>query len=220
MFFLKELTHRITLHPSFLGPQIRSFVTSKLYRDVEGTCSGRYGYIVTVVALVDIGKGRILPNANDGSAEFLVRVVNKMGFFVSVGPLQVFVSSHLIPADMQFDASSNPPCFVSKTSYASASDVKFKIKDEDLNEDEAGDLFSTQNDQSSSANIKSLASSSGGSHLNQYKIEKGTNIRVKIVGLRVDSNEIFAIGTIKEDYLGVIEAAILPSALVHPKLEL
>ncbi|CAF9921015.1 MAG: hypothetical protein GOMPHAMPRED_002202 [Gomphillus americanus] len=33
-------------------------------------------------------------------------------------------------------------------------------------------------------------------------IEKGTNIRLKIVGMRVDGGSIFAIGSIKEDYLG------------------
>jgi len=36
-------------------------------------------------------------------------------------------------------------------------------------------------------------------------IEKGTKVRLKIVGTRVDATEIFAIGTIKEDHLGVIE---------------
>lgn len=33
-------------------------------------------------------------------------------------------------------------------------------------------------------------------------IEKGTNIRLKIVGMRVDGASIFAIGSIKEDFLG------------------
>ena len=33
-------------------------------------------------------------------------------------------------------------------------------------------------------------------------VEKGTNIRLKIVGMRVDGGSIFAIGSIKEDYLG------------------
>ena len=33
----------------------------------------------------------------------VVTVVNKLGFFAQVGPLQVFVSKHLIPEDMAFD---------------------------------------------------------------------------------------------------------------------
>ena len=36
------------------------------------------------------------------------------------------------------------------------------------------------------------------------KIEKDTEVRLKIYGTRVDVNEIVAIGSIKEDYLGVI----------------
>ncbi|KAI5981894.1 hypothetical protein F5J12DRAFT_878593, partial [Pisolithus orientalis] len=35
-------------------------------------------------------------------------------------------------------------------------------------------------------------------------IEKNTRVRLKIIGTRVDAAEIFAIGTIKEDHLGVI----------------
>lgn len=33
-------------------------------------------------------------------------------------------------------------------------------------------------------------------------IEKGSKVRLKIVGTRTDVNEIYAIGSIKEDYLG------------------
>ncbi|KAG8936411.1 DNA-directed RNA polymerase II subunit [Tulasnella sp. 418] len=36
-------------------------------------------------------------------------------------------------------------------------------------------------------------------------IERDTHVRLKIVGTRVDATEIFAIGTIKEDHLGVVE---------------
>ena len=43
----------------------------KLYADVEGTCSGRFGYIITVVALLNISKGKVLPGT--GLAEFKVK---------------------------------------------------------------------------------------------------------------------------------------------------
>lgn len=39
------------------------------------------------------------------------------------------------------------------------------------------------------------------------KIEKGEWVRVKIVGTRVDATEIFAIGSVKEDYLGLLDNA-------------
>ncbi|MBW0567051.1 hypothetical protein O181_106766 [Austropuccinia psidii MF-1] len=172
MFFIKELSHTINLHPSFFGPRTQSFLQDKLNRDVEGTCSGRFGYIIAVLTIRSISAGTIQPGT--GMAEFVIKYsaivlkpfkgevvdgivgqVNKMGFFVEVGPLQAFVSSHLIPSDLKFDPNANPPCFSS---------------DED-----------------------------------QATIEKGTRIRLKIVGTRVDATEIFAIGTIKEDYLGPID---------------
>ncbi|KNE94349.1 hypothetical protein PSTG_12251 [Puccinia striiformis f. sp. tritici PST-78] len=160
----KELSHTINLHPSFFGPRTAKFLDEKLSRDVEGTCTGRFGYIIAVLSTLDVSAGTIQPGT--GMAEFVIKYsaivlkpfkgevvdgivgqVNKMGFFVEVGPLQAFVSSHLIPSDLKFDPNANPPCFSS---------------DED-----------------------------------QATIEKGTRIRLKIVGTRVDATEIFAIGTIK-----------------------
>ncbi|KAG6332315.1 hypothetical protein ID866_6774 [Astraeus odoratus] len=169
----KELTHTILLHPSYFGPRMLQFLESKLYADVEGTCSGQYGYIIAVVSILDIGRGMVI--SSSGQAEFVTRYraivfkpfkgevvdgvvnnVNKMGFFADVGPLQVFVSHQvhlLIHPDMKFDPNSNPPSFAS---------------DDQI-------------------------------------IEKNTRVRLKIVGTRVDATEIFAIGTIKEDHLGVID---------------
>ncbi|RUP46811.1 RNA polymerase Rpb7 [Jimgerdemannia flammicorona] len=127
----KELTHTIHLHPSYFGPSMPTYLKKKLHSDVEGTCSGRFGYIITVVALQNIGRGKVLPGS--GLAEFnvkyqaivfkpykgevvdaVVTTVNKMGFFADVGPLQVFVSQHLIPNDMKFDPNGNPPCYQSE----------------------------------------------------------------------------------------------------------
>jgi DNA-directed RNA polymerase subunit E'/Rpb7 len=35
----------------------------------------------------------------------------QMGFFADVGPMQIFVSIHLIPPDLKFNPNANPPCF-------------------------------------------------------------------------------------------------------------
>lgn len=113
MFFLKELTHTINLHPQYFGPQIRQFLERRLYDEVEGTCSGRFGYVISVIEIVDIGNGVLL--SNTGFAEYkikykaivfkpfknqvvdgIVTTVNKIGFWADVGPLQVFVSSHVM----------------------------------------------------------------------------------------------------------------------------
>lgn len=47
------------------------FLHSKLYADVEGTCSGSFGYIIAVVSVLDIGKGMVL--SGSGQAEFITR---------------------------------------------------------------------------------------------------------------------------------------------------
>jgi len=128
------------------------------------------GFIITVTSVERIGLGKIQSGTGfvvfpvkykaivfkpfkEEIVDAVVSQVNKMGFFAEVGPLQVFVSSHLIPPYLKFDPQSNPPCFVS----------------------EEGD-----------------------------KIEKDSEVRLKIVGTRVDANEIFSIGSIKEDFLGPI----------------
>ncbi|KAG9298926.1 hypothetical protein G9A89_015948 [Geosiphon pyriformis] len=145
------------------------YLKKKLYADVEGTCTGRYGYIINVLQVKEISKGKVMTSV--GLAEFTVKYqaivfkpfkgevvdgtvtqVNKMGFFAEVGPLQVFVSSHLIPSDMKFNPYGNPPSY--------SDDVTL--------------------------------------------IEKGSHCRIKIVGTRFDATDIFAIGTIKEDFCGVL----------------
>lgn len=44
------------------------FLEQKLRDDVEGTCDGRYGYIVKVVAIDQLGEGTVVPGT--GLAEF------------------------------------------------------------------------------------------------------------------------------------------------------
>jgi hypothetical protein len=47
------------------------FLEKKLYTDVEGTCSGQYGYIIAVVNILELGKGLVL--SGNGQAEFVCR---------------------------------------------------------------------------------------------------------------------------------------------------
>ena len=161
----------MTLHPQYFCADLRNSVVRRLHTEVEGTCAGQLGYIVCVLDVVDLGAGELNPST--GFAEYVViykavvfrpfrnqvidavvTTVNKMGFFAEVGPLQVFVSSHLIPSSIKFDSNSNPPAYMGDGD------------EEDL------------------------------------RIEKGEVVRLRIVGTRIDSTEIFAIGTIKEDFLG------------------
>lgn len=69
MFFLHELERRVTLHPSYFGRNMHELVTSKLVKDVEGTCAGDY-YIIAIMDTFNVSEGRILPG--NGMAEFTV----------------------------------------------------------------------------------------------------------------------------------------------------
>lgn len=111
MFFLHNLERRVTLHPSYFGRNMHELVTTKLLKDVEGTCAGNY-YIISIMDTFDISAGKILPG--NGLAEFtvgyravvwrpfkgetvdaVVYSVNPHGFFAQAGPLRLFVSSHV-----------------------------------------------------------------------------------------------------------------------------
>ncbi|KAJ3299796.1 DNA-directed RNA polymerase II subunit [Borealophlyctis nickersoniae] len=104
---------------------------ARLYEEVEGTCSGRYGYIVAVVNVENWGQGVL--QSSTGFAEFtmtykavvfkpfknqvvdgIVTLVTKTGIWVDVGPVVVYVSSYLVPREMKFDHAANPPAFVTE----------------------------------------------------------------------------------------------------------
>jgi DNA-directed RNA polymerase II subunit RPB7 len=80
------LEHEILLHPRYFGPQLLDTVKQKLYTEVEGTCTGkyvssfehghqdldliiqlcymllfRYGFVVAVTTIDNIGAGIIQP---------------------------------------------------------------------------------------------------------------------------------------------------------------
>lgn len=57
--------------PAYFGARIREFLRQRLYEEVEGTCSGRYGYIIAVASIDDIGSGRI--QEGRGFAEYIVK---------------------------------------------------------------------------------------------------------------------------------------------------
>ena len=63
MFFIHELERQITLHPSFFGPNIKTYIANQLLHDVEGTTSGAY-FIVCVMDTFDISEGRVVPGSS------------------------------------------------------------------------------------------------------------------------------------------------------------
>lgn len=43
-----SLEHEVLLHPQYFGPQLLEKVKTKLYTEVEGTCSGKLVQIIII----------------------------------------------------------------------------------------------------------------------------------------------------------------------------
>ncbi|KAF7235180.1 DNA-directed RNA polymerase II subunit RPB7 [Varanus komodoensis] len=175
MFYHISLEHEILLHPRYFGPNLLNTVKQKLFTEVEGTCTGKYGFVIAVTTIDNIGAGVIQPGRGfvlypvkykaivfrpfkGEVVDAMVTQVNKVGLFTEIGPMSCFISRHSIPSEMEFDPNSNPPCY--------------KSVDEDI------------------------------------VIQQDDEIRLKIVGTRVDKNDIFAIGSLMDDYLGKLCASL------------
>ncbi|TNN81938.1 Elongation factor 1-gamma [Liparis tanakae] len=157
MFYHISLEHEILLHPRYFGPNLLNTVKQKLFTEVEGTCTGKYGFVIAVTTIDNIGAGVIQPGRGfvlypvkykaivfrpfkGEVVDAVVTQVNKVGLFTEIGPMSCFISRHSIPSEMEFDPNSNPPCY--------------KTVDEDI------------------------------------VIQQDDEIRLKIVGTRVDKNDI------------------------------
>merc|ERR1711959_624099 len=170
MFFHVRREKNVILEPRHFGARMKDVIMEKIKLEMEGTCSGRYGFIVCITHIENVSEGVI---TDDGTArakfeveydcvayrpfknevlDAVVTQVNKFGFFAEAGPLQLFVSNSLVPDDVKYVTDKN--CYKSDDG--------------------------------------------------QITIVVDCEVRVKIVGMRIDANDIFCIATIKEDYLGLI----------------
>ncbi|KAM7540933.1 hypothetical protein Aperf_G00000037852 [Anoplocephala perfoliata] len=171
MFY--HLEHEILLHPKYFGPKLIETVKAKLFSDVEGTCTGKYGFIVAVTNIEHIGAGILLPNRGFVQYHIVYRAivfrpfkgevidaivtqVNKVGVFAEAGPLNIFISKYSIPNNIKFEGA--------------------EPTNENANEDDEEE--------------------------DTQVVQLEDRIRLRIIGLRVDSSAIFAVGTLMDDYLG------------------
>ena len=56
-----SLEHEILLHPRYFGPNLLETVKKKLFTEVEGTCTGKHGFVIAVTTIDNIGLGAIQP---------------------------------------------------------------------------------------------------------------------------------------------------------------
>ncbi|MBA0609809.1 hypothetical protein Godav_010745 [Gossypium davidsonii] len=139
---MESWKRNMQLHPRHFGRNLRENLVSKLMKDVEGTCSGRHGFVVAITGIENVGKGLI----RDGTGfvtfpvkyqcvvfrpfkgEILEAAVTMMGFFAETGPVQIFVSNHLIPDDMEFQSGDMPNYTTSDGSVKIQKDSEVRLK--------------------------------------------------------------------------------------------
>ena len=95
MFYHLSLEHEILLHPRYFGPSLMDTVKQvnldinspskktsfsincyfnifqKLFSEVEGTCTGRHGFVVAVTTVDDVGAGLVQPGQARRSGCFI-----------------------------------------------------------------------------------------------------------------------------------------------------
>ena len=59
MFFLIKMARNFYLHPKDLGANLDDNLANKLIQEVEGSVSGRFGFVICVVDILNIGEGTI-----------------------------------------------------------------------------------------------------------------------------------------------------------------
>ncbi|KAI7982503.1 hypothetical protein LOK49_LG15G01328 [Camellia lanceoleosa] len=122
-------------------------------KDVEGTCSGRHGFVVAITGIENVGKGLIRDGTGFVTFPVKYQCVVFRPFKGEILEAVVTMVNKLIPDDLEFQSGDMPNYTTSDGSV---------------------------------------------------KIQKESEVRLKIIGTRVDATEIFCIGTIKDDFLGVI----------------
>lgn len=109
----------------------------------------------------------------------VVASVSKVGFFADAGPMQVFVSNHLIPDEYDFSSGGGGGGGGAGGSGAGGSGGGAAAGGE-----------------------PAFVAADEGS-----RVSPGAEVRLRVVGTRMDANEIFCVATMKDDFLGVINAA-------------
>eukprot|EP00658_Telonema_sp_P-2_P017123 TRINITY_DN1662_c0_g1_i1.p1 TRINITY_DN1662_c0_g1~~TRINITY_DN1662_c0_g1_i1.p1 ORF type:complete len:198 (+),score=51.67 TRINITY_DN1662_c0_g1_i1:99-692(+) len=148
MFFLVPLQHNVELHPQHFHQNFKDKIVKELIAQKEGSFMGENGFVVAVIHVNDISAGKV----RDGIAAVsftieyealvfrpmknevvygVVKDVQQHGFFVTVGPLKVFVSEKNTPPEYELDTSATPQCFVSthdpSARIGEGSEVRIKL---------------------------------------------------------------------------------------------
>ena len=136
MFFLVKINKYVIVPPNCLGPDLYSYVNQKL-NDMLGSCSIKYGYLITIFKIESIENGIVNQNGEaiftvsfkalvfrplkgeilDGTVEGVERV----GMELSCGSIKMFIPHTKIPSHLVYNqeqeafvSSENPTCVIKK----------------------------------------------------------------------------------------------------------
>jgi DNA-directed RNA polymerase II subunit RPB7 len=111
MFFIVTIVREFTMTPEYFGPGLQDQIRKKVFKEVEGSVDGRYGWIVSVVNIDHIPRGLI---QEGGSAVFQITFraivfrpfrneildavttsVDETGVWAKAGPLRIYLSKQV-----------------------------------------------------------------------------------------------------------------------------
>ncbi|GFS39207.1 tetratricopeptide repeat (TPR)-like superfamily protein [Actinidia rufa] len=90
------------LHPRHFGRDLRDKLVTKLMKDVEGTCSGRHGFVVAITGIENVGKGLIRDGTGFVTFPVKYQCVVFRPFKGEILEAVVTMVNKLIPDDMEF----------------------------------------------------------------------------------------------------------------------
>ncbi|XP_036273184.1 DNA-directed RNA polymerase II subunit RPB7 isoform X1 [Pipistrellus kuhlii] len=186
MFYHISLEHEILLHPRYFGPNLLNTVKQKLFTEVEGTCTGKWFWRLFHIMCLSLCRYGFV---------IAVTTIDNIGAGV-IQPGRGFV---LYP--VKYKAIVFRP-------------FKGEVVDAVVTQVNKVGLFTEIGPMScfiSRHSIPSEMEFDPNSNPPCYKtmdedivIQQDDEIRLKIVGTRVDKNDIFAIGSLMDDYLGLV----------------
>ena len=174
MFFLVAHQTKISLKPRDFGPNMRAKIMHKLRHTVEGKATGKFGYTILVTRMRNLSVGVLHEDTGNAqfTAEYLALVFKPF-------------KGEILPAEVKT---------VSQQGFfAQAGPLEIFVASQLMPDELKYDL---------STGTPSFVAGEDDDELGELRVSAGSMVRIKIIGMRFDSDEIHIIGTIKEDYLG------------------
>ncbi|XP_070639137.1 DNA-directed RNA polymerase II subunit RPB7 isoform X1 [Bos indicus] len=205
MFYHISLEHEILLHPRYFGPNLLNTVKQKLFTEVEGTCTGKglLNHWTTREAL----PWQMVSEAFHTQCLSVSLPPCRYGFVIAVTTIDN-IGAGVIQPGRGF------VLYPVKYKAIVFRPFKGEVVDAVVTQVNKVGLFTEIGPMScfiSRHSIPSEMEFDPNSNPPCYKtmdedivIQQDDEIRLKIVGTRVDKNDIFAIGSLMDDYLGLV----------------